>query len=354
MKVSLLVFVTSQLQTLNLSKYPMKTQDEFFEISAVARLTGISSHVLRVWERRYGVVEPRRSDSKRRRYNQDDIRRLSLLKTLVDNGHAISSVARLSTAQLEERLASALEARVSDDFLEVAAPAGVCRVGLIGTKIRQAVRDAAENTPAMRIVGEFQATEEMLSSLRPGSIDLIIVERDTIFPEDIAEIQDMVAKMRVRRAILVYQFSREDTINPLDIKRITALRAPVDAAEIQLACIADIQLALRSGLSESPESEMLAPPPFERPVGEVPPRAFTDDQLVRIAKLPSVVSCECPQHLASLLSSLIAFEKYSEQCEDRNESDAAIHAYLHRTTAQARASMEIALSEVLTQEGISI
>jgi len=205
----------------------------------------------------------------------------------------------------------------------------------------------------MRIVGEFQATEELLSSLRPGAIDLIIVERDTVFPEDITEIQDMVAKMRVRRAILVYQFSREDTIHPLDIKRITALRAPVDAAEIQLACIADIQLALRSGLSETAAAEM-APRPFERPVGEIPPRAFTDEQLVRIAKISSVVNCECPQHLASLLTSLIAFEKYSEQCGDRNESDAAIHTYLHRTTARARASMEIALSEVLTQEGISI
>jgi len=331
----------------------MKTHDEFFEISAVARLTGISSHVLRVWERRYGVVEPHRSDSKRRRYNQDDIRRLSLLKTLVDNGHAISSVARLSTAQLEERLASALEARVSDDFLEVAAPTGVCRVGLIGIKIRQAVRDAAENTAAMRIVGEFHAAEEMLASLRPGSIDLIIVERDTIFPEDIAEIQEMVATMRVRRAILIYQFSREDTINPLDIKRITALRAPVDAAEIQLACIADIQLALRSGLSDKGE-EASEPRKFERPVGEIPPRAFTDEQLVRIARVSSVVKCECPQHLASLLSGLIAFEKYSEQCEDRSENDAAIHAYLHRTTAQARASMEIALSEVLTHEGITL
>ena len=102
----------------------------------------------------------------------------------------------------------------------------------------------------MRIAGEFQAAEDMLSSLRPGSIDLIIVERDTIFPEDIVEIQEMVATMRARRAILIYQFSREDTINPLDIKRITALRAPVDAAEIQLACIADIQLALRSGLQD--------------------------------------------------------------------------------------------------------
>ncbi|MEQ1840897.1 MAG: MerR family transcriptional regulator, partial [Verrucomicrobiales bacterium] len=228
-----------------------------------------------------------------------------------------------------------------------------CRVGLIGTKIRHAVRGAADNTPALRIVGEFQAIGEMLASLRPGSIDLIILERDTIFPDDIAEIQELVASMRVRRAILVYQFAREDTIQPLDIKRITALRAPIEAAEIQLACIADIQLALRSGRAGETE-ETPAQVRVQRPSGEIPPRLFTDEQLVRIAQVSSVVKCECPQHLANLLSSLVAFEKYSEQCEDRNQEDAAIHAYLHHTTARARSSMEVALSEVLTQEGIAL
>jgi DNA-binding transcriptional MerR regulator len=329
----------------------MKTQDdEFFEISAVARLTGISSHVLRVWERRYGVVEPGRSDSKRRRYHREDIQRLSLLKTLVDNGHAIGSIAKLSTSQLEERLSNALEARVSDEALETEAPAGVCRLALIGTKIRQAVRDASDNTPALRITGEFATSEELISSLRPGSADLLILERDTIFPEDILEIQELVASTRVRRAILVYRYAREDTIQPLDIKRITALRAPVDAAEIQLACIADIQLALRSGRTEgercSIENRSLRPP------ADVPERRFSDEQLVRIARLSSIVKCECPQHLANLLSGLVAFERYSEQCEDRNPADAALHAYLHRTTAACRAGMEEALAEVLVQEGI--
>jgi len=157
----------------------------------------------------------------------------------------------------------------------------------------------------------------------------------------------------VRRAILVYQFAREDTIQPLDIKRITALRAPVEAAEIQLACIADIQLALRSGRAGLPD-ESIPLAKVTRPVGEIPRRIFTDEQLVRIGQVSSVVKCECPQHLAHLLSSLVAFERYSERCEDRNQDDAEIHAYLHRTTAQARASMEVALSEVLTQEGIVI
>lgn len=331
----------------------MKTQEEeFFEISAVARLTGISSHVLRVWERRYGVVEPGRSDSKRRRYTRDDIQRLSLLKTLVDNGHAIGSIAKLSTTQLEERLSNALEARVSEEALETAAPAGVCRLALIGTKIRQAVRGASDNTPALRITGEFATPDELTSSLRPGSADLLIIERDTIFPEDIAEIQELVASSRVRRAILVYQFAREDTIQPLDIKRITALRAPVDAAEIQLACIADIQLALRSG---RPEADASTPADHTlRPPAEVPPRRFSDEQLVRISRLSSIVKCECPQHLANLLSGLVAFERYSEQCEDRSPADAALHSYLHQTTAACRAGMEEALAEVLTQEGISL
>ena len=330
----------------------MKTQeDEFYEISAVARLTGVSPHVLRVWERRYGLVEPGRSDSKRRRYTQDDIRRLTLLKTLVDHGHAIGSVARLATGQLEERLASALEARPAEDLLPSHAPSGVCRIGLIGVKIREAVCGAAEIAPAMRIVGEFQGVEELLASLRPGAIDLIIVERDTIFPEDLLEIQEMVTAMRVRRAILVYQFAREDTIQPLDIRKITALRAPVEAVEIQLACLADVQFALRP--DRAPESGNAARK-FERPAGEVPPRAFTDEQLVKIGRVSSVVKCECPQHLSSLLAGLIAFERYSEQCEDRSEADAAIHAYLHRVTAKCRADMEIALTEVLTQEGITI
>lgn len=327
-------------------------EDEFFEISAVARLTGISSHVLRVWERRYGVVEPRRSDSKRRRYHREDIQRLSLLKTLVDNGHAIGTIARLSTAQLEERLSNALEARVSEEALEAEAPVGVCRLALIGTKIRQAVRNASDNTPALRVVAEFATVEELTSSLRPGSADLLILERDTIFPEDIVEIQELIDLSRFRRAILVYRFAREDTIQPLDIKRITALRAPVDATEVQLACIADIQLALRSGRSEGE-----APTAVERafrPPTEVPPRRFSDEQLDRIARLSSIVKCECPQHLANLLSGLVAFERYSEQCENRNPADASLHSYLHRTTANCRAGMEEALAEVLVQENIAL
>ena len=78
--------------------------DPAYRIGAVSRLTGIAADTLRVWERRYGVVEPRRSEKGGRLYTKDDIGRLALIKRLVDAGHAIGSIANLSLDQLEERL----------------------------------------------------------------------------------------------------------------------------------------------------------------------------------------------------------------------------------------------------------
>ena len=68
---------------------PSSPNDEAkYRIGAVCRLTGLSQHVLRVWEKRYGVVEPERSETQRRLYRDSDVSRLSLLKALVDRGQA--------------------------------------------------------------------------------------------------------------------------------------------------------------------------------------------------------------------------------------------------------------------------
>ena len=331
------------------------TETEYFEISAVARLTGISPHVLRVWERRYGVVQPDRSKNKRRKYSQSDIQRLSLLKTLVDNGHAIGSIAELSMEQLSERVENVLASRADDENLENHAPAGICRIAVVGKLIRNAVREAADKAPALSIVGEFADLTAMIDSLKEGASDLLIIESETLFPEDVTAIREAVEQQRIRRAIVVYRFAKEDVVQPLDIRKITALRAPVDASEIQLACIADVQLALRSGEKNRESNLDSKAQEFERPnIGNIPERTFSDDQLIRISNVSSVVKCECPQHLASLLASLSAFETYSEQCEDRSPEDAKLHAYLHETTADCRSRMEAALSKVLVEEGIEV
>lgn len=71
-------------------------------IGVVAGRTGLTPDVLRVWERRYGVVEPGRSEGGQRMYSDADIERLSLLHRATRGGHGISHVASLSKAKLEE------------------------------------------------------------------------------------------------------------------------------------------------------------------------------------------------------------------------------------------------------------
>ncbi len=66
----------------------------------MARRTGLSTHVLRAWERRYGAVEPKRSGGATRVYDDADVLKLRLLKRLTESGHAIGRVARLSTEEL--------------------------------------------------------------------------------------------------------------------------------------------------------------------------------------------------------------------------------------------------------------
>lgn len=66
------------------------------------RLTGLSADTIRVWERRYGAIEPSRTAGKARRYSGDEIRRLSLLRDAIAQGHTISAIANLSEQNLRE------------------------------------------------------------------------------------------------------------------------------------------------------------------------------------------------------------------------------------------------------------
>ncbi len=75
-----------------------------YSLGAVCRLTGLSEHVLRAWERRYGAVRPLRTPGGTRRYREPDVARLRLLRAATSAGHAIGEVARLDDAELVRRL----------------------------------------------------------------------------------------------------------------------------------------------------------------------------------------------------------------------------------------------------------
>ena len=78
--------------------------DRLHQIKVVSRITGLPPDTIRIWERRYGVVEPVRDDRGIRLYCDGDIERLSLLRRAVDAGHSIGRLARLSDESLAELL----------------------------------------------------------------------------------------------------------------------------------------------------------------------------------------------------------------------------------------------------------
>ena len=80
----------------------LKTELTGFAIRVVARRTGLSPHVIRVWERRYSAVQPQRTETNRRLYSEADIERLRLLSAATHAGHSIGQIAQLETGQLQD------------------------------------------------------------------------------------------------------------------------------------------------------------------------------------------------------------------------------------------------------------
>jgi MerR family transcriptional regulator, light-induced transcriptional regulator len=77
------------------------TSEKRHPIQVVAKRTGLTADVLRVWEKRYEVVEPGRSSGGHRLYSDQDVERLSLLKRATSAGRRISRVAGMSLGELQ-------------------------------------------------------------------------------------------------------------------------------------------------------------------------------------------------------------------------------------------------------------
>jgi len=79
-------------------------------IRVVSQRTGLTPATLRAWERRYGVVDPARSDGGQRLYNDEQVDKLTRLRRLTEAGRAISQVAELSDNEAKALLAEDREA----------------------------------------------------------------------------------------------------------------------------------------------------------------------------------------------------------------------------------------------------
>lgn len=71
-----------------------------YRIGTLARLTGVTTHAIRIWERRYRALSPTRTPGGARLYTDADVQRLRLIKKLLERGYTISAVASLDMEAL--------------------------------------------------------------------------------------------------------------------------------------------------------------------------------------------------------------------------------------------------------------
>lgn len=77
-------------------------KEKKYNIGAVSRITGLSTHAIRAWEKRHHAVDPERSeDNNRRLYSENDLQKLSLLKEATGLGFNIGNIANMNIDELK-------------------------------------------------------------------------------------------------------------------------------------------------------------------------------------------------------------------------------------------------------------
>ena len=77
-----------------------------YSIKDIEKLSGIKAHTLRIWEKRYNLLEPKRSTTNIRYYDDDDLKRILNVALLNRSGYRISQIACLGVEELNVKINS--------------------------------------------------------------------------------------------------------------------------------------------------------------------------------------------------------------------------------------------------------
>lgn len=77
-----------------------------YNISELEKITGIKAHTIRIWEKRYNLLTPKRTSTNIRYYDEQDLKKLLMVVILYKNGMKISEIASLPLSRLQELVLS--------------------------------------------------------------------------------------------------------------------------------------------------------------------------------------------------------------------------------------------------------
>jgi hypothetical protein len=224
----------------------------------------------------------------------------------------------------------------------------VPRVALLGDTYPSQLRENPQGLKDVEVAWVGSSLEAFRAEVPACKPQVLVLDFVDLAKLPDSHIQMLLELTKAKRAIVTYRFAQRSLVaRHAASDRIRMLQGPISLtllrAHIFLFALDDT-LPQKRGAGDSTMNAALPPKP---------PR-YTAEQLGKLMEVSSGVQCECPNHVAQLVTGLQSFESYSKDCESRNDKDREIHALLYRKTAAAREVMEEALAALVKHERIQL
>lgn len=228
------------------------------------------------------------------------------------------------------------------------------KVAILDDRLPLQLRERPAALGDVDVVWAGQEVQELIRHAKVARPQVLVANVELI-PGTVPDgPQQLLRETQAELLIAMYTFARREDLAALSGPNMRALRAPIRLeflrAQMLSVIVRDVLARAPSTAPPPSSARAMTPPPTFSPI--VPPMRFTPHQLGKLAEITSSVDCECPNHLSDIVTSLQAFERYSQSCQSRNKADADLHHRLYLATAQARNIMETALEELVKQERI--
>jgi DNA-binding transcriptional MerR regulator len=301
-----------------------------YRIGTVASLTGIAVERLRAWERRYGLAPAARA-GRARVYDGHQVQQLRMIHSLIEQGHPISTLVGLTTAQLSERLRGTTAGVTESPPRPVSTAAQKQPSGLSARRAPRRIGLAGLN---LLVLEQSAGPDNRLAVLeRWANLDALLSQRAAACPVDVLIIQQPVllahrldavlATWPEVRVVALYQFAAPRQREAIEARGIPTLSWPCDWRSIE-----DAALGVPADVDALPAA-----------------RQFDDAELIALAASDPDPN-QCVRHLVDLISSLNAFAEYTAHCvESVSAPVGAMYARMQMDSAHARALLESALAD---------
>lgn len=341
-KIYIIIYPISTHNQTNMNTKAIKANAH--RIGAVAALSGVPVPTLRGWETRYDTFSPQKSEGGHRLYGDDDVLRATLLKRLTEQGHAISSVAQLDTADLNGLLQKQTGTQLQQAAkVHQAQAVTMAVIGLpLASRIASQQFKQVFSAHSIHITDIFESVDSAKSSPFQTTPQFLLVRVTSVHAILQVELHRLIEKHRISQVIVLYHFGQEQVVQAMRQAGMMVRREPVSDHELGdligsalFANSTDWMPSAASGLT-------------------IPMRKYNDETLARVAAISTNVLCECPRHVAEIIGQLASFEQYSQECLNKSADDAHLHACLRSVSGSARALFEQALEMVAKHEGIDL